>query len=252
MSLHYKISDKYLHLKDYLLDIKTNIDKHTHLIKNARNLVVIVKIKGKKYVVKSFGKPSFPNNYIYGSIRESKARRSYEYSNILLERGINVPEPVAHLEFYKSFALKESFYICRHYDYDLDAREMFENFDPDNPLWNAFLDFTYNLNEKGIDHRDYTKGNILIKKLKKDQFEFTLIDLNRIKFRTMNLSYCVKFLCKITHNPSQLDLIANYYSKRSGLYEGQWVGALHNAVANHENYKARKRYYRKIKKTYSR
>ena len=92
----------------------------------------------------------------------------------------------------------------------------------------------------------------MIKKLKKDQFEFTLIDLNRIKFRTMNLSYCVKFLSKITHNPSQLDLIANYYSKRSGLYEGQWVGALHTAVANHENYKARKRYYHKIKQTYSR
>ena len=252
MSLRYEISDKYLHLKDYLLDIKTNIKKNKDVIKDARNLVAIVKIKGKKYVVKSFGSPSFPNNYIYGRLRESKARRSYEYSNILLEKGINVPEPVAHLEFYESFALKESFYISRYYDYDLDAREMFNNFDSDSALWNAFLDFTYNLSKEDVDHRDYTRGNILIKKLKKDRFEFTLIDLNRIKFRNMNLSYCVEFLSKITHDPSQVDLIAKYYSKRSGLYQGQWVQALRGAVAKHENYKARNRYYRKLKQKYFR
>ena len=73
--------------------------------------------------VKQFGTPSFPNNFIYGKLRKSKARRSFEHAHRLLQLGFDTPLPYAYIEIYRRNALgipmlRRSYYICRHLPLD--------------------------------------------------------------------------------------------------------------------------------------
>jgi hypothetical protein len=42
--------------------------------------------------------PHLINKIVYKKFRKSKARRSYEYATLLLDKGIGTPQPIAFLE----------------------------------------------------------------------------------------------------------------------------------------------------------
>ena len=84
MSVKYNISPKYSSLKDSILDIKKNFRSSGELIKSGRNHLTVFEINGKKFVVKSFQKPTSIKSYTYGNIFPSKEKRSFDYAHILL------------------------------------------------------------------------------------------------------------------------------------------------------------------------
>jgi hypothetical protein len=51
--------------------------------------------------VKSFRVPNLVNKIVYAFFRPSKARRSYEFANILVEKEIGTPVPIAYFENFK-------------------------------------------------------------------------------------------------------------------------------------------------------
>ena len=58
MSLKYNISPKYSFLKEAILDVKKNFRSTGESIKSGRNHLKIIDLDDKKFVVKSFKKPT--------------------------------------------------------------------------------------------------------------------------------------------------------------------------------------------------
>ena len=130
------------------------------------------------FVIKSFGIPHFLQAVIYGLLRKSKARRSYEYA---LRIGDITPAPIAYRETRVCGLLRESYYVsvlssCTHTVGELIAGKLF----PDrNVILRRVGEFTARLHEHGIYHADYSQGNILFSD---DASKIQIVDLNRLRF----------------------------------------------------------------------
>ena len=72
-------------------------------------------------------------------------------------------------------------------------------------LLRAFARYTAALHEAGICHQDYSPGNVLVNG-EGDCFQFALIDINRMKFRQMDLKKGCKNLMRMFEN-EELSLI---------------------------------------------
>ena len=92
MSIKYNISPKYSPIKESILDIKKNFRSSGELIKSGRNHLKVFNINGKKFVVKSFQKPTSIKSYTYGNIFPSKAKDCFD---IRYKAGISIARKVA-------------------------------------------------------------------------------------------------------------------------------------------------------------
>ncbi len=61
-----------------------------------RNKIKLFDWNGKTINIKSFKIPNIINKVAYKYFRKSKAKRSFEYATILLEKGIGTPAPVSY------------------------------------------------------------------------------------------------------------------------------------------------------------
>ena len=104
------------------------------------------------------------NRIIYGNLRKSKARRSFEFAKRLASLGIKSPKPIAYYEFSTFGLFGKSYYISEHLAYDLTYRELTTDFNyPDHEIiLRAFTRFTYDLHQNGINFLDHSPGNTLI------------------------------------------------------------------------------------------
>ena len=167
--------------------------------------------------IKSFKVPNIFNQIAYKFLRKSKAERSFEYANKLLSKGIGTPQPFAYFEFASPFLFKKSYYLSEHLQCDLTYRELTTNFDyPDyEEILRAFTRFTFQIHEKNILFLDHSPGNTLIKK-GNDQFEFYLVDLNRMKFKSLDLDTRIKNFSRLTIHKSMVEVMSDEYAKLCG------------------------------------
>lgn len=184
-----------------------------------RNKIKLFESNGLTINVKSFKTPSFLNKIIYKYFRKSKARRSYEYASKLLEMEIGTPQPIAYFENFDAIGLKDSYYVSEHLDCDLTFRELV--LQPDFPEWETilrqFIQFSYTLHQKGIEFKDHSPGNTLIKKANDGRYEFYLVDLNRMSFhKEMPFEMRMRNLCRLTPKKEMVEVMSNEYAKVSG------------------------------------
>ncbi|MDT0687089.1 lipopolysaccharide kinase InaA family protein [Autumnicola psychrophila] len=183
------------------------------LDKGQRNDIKIFDLNGKKLNVKSFKKPNLINQVAYKYFRKSKARRSFENANYLLSHNLKTPVPVAYAEA-PGLLFTESFYVCEQIPYDLTFRELIH--EPDYPqreeILRAFTQFTFRLHENNVNFLDHSPGNTLIQ-TNNGNFEFYLVDLNRMKFEPLNFEERMKNLHRITRFEDMAKIIANEYAK---------------------------------------
>jgi len=106
--------------KDFLLNIKEHFNSSEKSIHKARNEIKILSHANQEVVVKSFKVPHLLNRLVYSFFRESKAKKSYEYSMKIIEF---VPKPIGYIEFFKQGLLHESYFVSEHFDYDFTIRE---------------------------------------------------------------------------------------------------------------------------------
>ena len=90
-----------------------------------------------------------------------------------------------------------------------------EKFDNRYFVFKQFAKFTYEIHNKGVFHSDYNHGNILFKD-NKGILELSLVDVNRMKFMTLNGNLRMKSMCRLTKNLDTLKLIIAHYCKASG------------------------------------
>jgi hypothetical protein len=200
------------------------------LIAGNRNTIKLFHINDNLTLnIKSFKKPFIINQIIYGYLRKSKAKRSFEHAKILIDKGIGTPNPIAYNENISLFGLLDSYYICEHIEADLTFRELVETEYPDaENILRQFIHFTYKLHENGIEFKDHTPGNTLIKSNQDGTYAFFLVDLNRMNFhKTMSFNLRMKNLSKITPQKKMIEIMSNEYSKISNenekiIFEAMW------------------------------
>lgn len=181
-----------------------------------RNIIKLFDLNGKTINIKSFKIPNLINKIAYRYFRKSKARRSFEYATILLEKGIGTPEPIAFQENFNFLGLKNSYYVSEHLAADLTYRELVEV--PDYPdrenILRQFTKFSFDLHEKGIEFLDHSPGNTLIKKNIEGRYDFFLVDLNRMEFhKSMSFEMRMKNLCRLTPLKEMVAVMSNEYAK---------------------------------------
>ena len=119
---------------------------------------------------------------------------------------------------YKTFLLfKKSYYISEQQDCDLTYRELTTDFDyPDyENVLRAFTRFTYSLHKKNVHFLDHSPGNTLIKRVG-DSYEFYLVDLNRMEFKTLDFETRIKNFSKLTIHKAMIEVMSDEYAKSSG------------------------------------
>lgn len=180
-----------------------------------RNTIKIFAINNDLVInVKAFKIPKFFNQFIYRYIRKSKAQRSFENANYLIEKGFHTPQPIAFVENNNLFGLQKSYYISEQLQMDLMFRELTTNIHyPDfDEIVRQFARFSFQLHEKGIEFIDNTSGNTLIKK-ENGQYNFYLVDLNRMNFHEkMSFELRMKNLSKLTSNDAIIKIISEEYA----------------------------------------
>ena len=182
-----------------------------------RNIIKIVKLQDLKINIKAFKIPNIFNQIAYKYFRKSKAQRSFEYAEKLIQLGVGTPMPIAYFEYKSLFLFKKSFYVSEQLDCDITYRELTKDFnypDYDNVL-RAFTRFTFQLHEKGIHFLDHSPGNTLIKKVG-NEYNFYLVDLNRMDFGDLDFDTRIKNFARLTIHKSMVEVMSDEYAKCSG------------------------------------
>lgn len=188
------INPKYNFLRRYLEKIPAEFNKHSgEVLYESRNLLQKEKVQDIELVVKSFKEPKLLNRIVYTYFRKSKALRSYQHSEILLNHGIFAPDPIACIIEYRNKLISNSYYINRYEDAKTVRDLMDGQVTGNEEVLNAFTSFIIKVHQNGIFHLDLSPGNILIRQDTK--YNFYLIDVNRMRFHSsINLkTVCYNF-----------------------------------------------------------
>nr|WP_317191308.1 lipopolysaccharide kinase InaA family protein [Flavobacterium agrisoli] len=200
-------------MKIFISDFK---NKGEDFVLGQRNQIKLFDVKGLILNIKSFKIPNLINKIAYKYFRKSKAKRSFEFATILLEKGIGTPKPIAYYENFNWLGLLDSYYVSEHLETELTFRELVEI--PDYPdhenILRQFTHFTFQLHEKGVEFLDHSPGNTLIKKREAGIYDFFLVDLNRMNFHSqMTFEQRMKNCSRLTPKKEMIAIMSNEYAK---------------------------------------
>ena len=213
------IHPNYKHLTSQILNEINSVNGiDANVFDNGRNLIAKVEVENEQLSIKSFKIPNSFNGFVYKFFRKSKAKRSFEYANILLKANILTPYPVAYVEEFNALGLKRSFYISKHLDYDFDFRELIHNpkFPDRENILKQFTEFTFKLHENNINFLDHSPGNTLIIKGESGNYNFYLIDLNRMQFETMDFEKRMHNFRRLWLSKTMINIMAKKYAELYG------------------------------------
>src|SRR5688572_11236202 len=130
-------------LKESLLNFE-NTGKN--FVVGTRNVIKLLEIDGHLLLVKSFKIPNSFNRIVYKYFRKTKARRSFEYADMLTQKGIGTPNAIAYFEKFDGLGLKESYYIYEYLNADFTFADITQPDFPDSEnILRQFTQFTYKL-----------------------------------------------------------------------------------------------------------
>ena len=217
--------------KDAIKDFIINFNSKGILFGDGkRNKIKVFELDTKSVNIKSFKVPNLINQVAYKFFRKSKAKRSFEYATRLMQMGIGTPTPIAYSENFSLVGLQDSYYVCQHLLTELTFRELVEIPDyPENELiLRQFVNFSFQLHDKGVEFLDHSPGNTLIKKVAESKYDFFLVDLNRMNFHeSMDFEMRMKNLSRLTPKKEMVAIMSNEYAKlypksESEILEKMW------------------------------
>lgn len=251
--IKYEINPGFNCLKNFILSMHELFPDFETTLQNSRNHVKVTEHNGIKLCIKSFGNTNPINRIVYSFLRASKAERSYNYALKLLHKNIKTPEPVAFIEYFdKNRVLSSSYYISIYQEHDFLLTDIFD-FELSDRL-DVLASFARyacnNLHDNGIFHKDLSSGNILIKNRADGQYDFYLIDLNRIRFRKrLSFRQRMSNLKRINGTIICLGTIAHFYAlehRGNSVYGALKLGLERLAWLKH---KRRKKKFKKLTST---
>lgn len=251
MKVIVKIHPDYARLEPFIREMvfgEESRPQGARVIYAGRNLLYRADIGGVPVVVKEFRKPNLINSFVYTTLRESKARRSFENALTMLRLGFLTPQPIAYAEVREGLRLMKSIYVCAELT---DAHEMrhWEDFDNADTLLPAFSKEIWRLHSMGVLHKDFSPGNILYTGDAESGYRFYYVDLNRMKFGVRKDARLMSMFRAINLSERETARLARLYAKYAGKEEERTVREAEAALAGYLRKRARKR---RLKKLFSR
>lgn len=246
------VHPEYEFMKPELMKMISNFHNEGKLVvAGSRNIIKSNVISNVKCSIKFFKTPGFFKSIIYGYFRQSKAKRSFDYANHLLKGNVLTPFPIAYYEEHSRLGiLKDSFYICKHVDYDFTFRELIHNplFPNRELILRKFAAFTFNMHEYGVNFLDHSPGNTLIVTNDND-YEFYLIDLNRMSFQNMSIAKRMDNFKKLWLSKAMVKIIGDEYAKLSNHDSNSLIKILMDSTLAFKKKITKKKYLkRKLKR----
>lgn len=210
----YTIHKDFLQYESFILSIPKLFENgEGEIIYKGRNELRSFEYKGMQMIVKSYRKPNFINRFIYGFIRPSKAKRSYDNALKLMEIGVGTPVPVAYINIRSFLLFDKSYFItlksgCSHVYSELFT----EKFKEEELILREVGKVTATLHNNGMAHLDYGRGNILFE-ITDNKIKIELVDLNRMYFGNLDMKRGCKNLERLPATPQMHSFLAEEYAK---------------------------------------
>lgn len=212
-------------LEDFIQQIAENFSHLGDEIYVGRNEVRLMSVDGKMLATKYFKRITLANRYIFSTVRKSKARRAFEYSQRLLQMGITSPQPVAYINCYKYGMLHKCYYISLYTDY-LPVQKIFDlPVSQSVEALRAFSRFIYRVHKAGVFHKDLTIINVLFA-FENNQYDFSLIDNNRMRFRPYSFKRAMSNMKRLTLPVETIGIIAASYAREAEVKEVKILNAI--------------------------
>lgn len=225
MKTEFFIHPSYAHLRDIIHEIPESFSSVGEEVYNGRNDVRLVNVNGVILAIKSFKRITLANRYIFATVRKSKARRAYEHSELLIQKGITSPQSVAYINCYQYGMLYHSYYVSLYTNYLplLDILQL--PISEAEPALKAFARFIFKVHKAGIFHKDLSIGNILYS-FKESQYDFSLIDTNRMRFCPYTFKRGMDNLNRLELPVETVGIIAAEYAHQAQVSEIMALNAL--------------------------
>ncbi len=219
------VKEKFSSLNDFVRQIPDNYADVGTEIYSGRNDVRVINLNGLVLAVKYFKKLTLANRYIYATIRKSKAQRAFEHTEWLLGQGISSPENVAYVNCYKFGMLHKSYYISLYSGYKPLKDMLSLPISESEEGLKAFARFTYKIHKAGVFHHDYSINNVLYSKVD-NQYDFSLIDNNRLKTSDYSFRKGMKNLNRMAIPVEGMGIVAAEYARVSGANDLEILNAM--------------------------
>ncbi len=242
------INPTYSHLASFVEELPSEFAKKGEIVYKSRNEIRRYDTTTPPVAVKRYKVPIFINRLVYGLFRPTKAERSYRYALRLQELGIGTPSPIAYSEQYKGGLLTTSYFVSEMVGHEYMMR-VFERCTLNEEyltLLHAFAQFTVELHEKGVHHRDYSPGNILFTK-RDDGYHFCLVDINRMQFGELSKKTCLRNFHRICGQEVVVRQLVEYYATLRGW---EVEAAVKEALRYREKILKRKKRKRELKQLF--
>jgi hypothetical protein len=215
--MNMRIHPDYLRLEHFIKRLPLDFEKEGQTIYKGRNELKVFTQDGLILNVKRYRKPIWVNRVAYTFFRKSKARRAYENALTLLSKGFETPIPIAYLELPQSGLLKDAFFVSIQCPYKRLFREFADGSDiaGREDIIRSFGVLIARLHEAGILHLDLSVGNVLFDE-EADGFHFSLVDLNRMKFRKIGLMEGCRNFERLRGSEDFFRLLTKTYARERG------------------------------------
>ena len=213
------IGDDFQDLSSFVRVLPVHFENGGTLIYEGRNKLKEFEIHGRKLIVKSYQLPHLINRIVYNSFRASKARRSYQYAQMLRKAGIGSPAPVGFYSTGTWLLFGRSYFVSLKSECPYTYRNLLEEtFTGDKEkVLRAIARTTAALHENGFLHKDYSGGNILFRETDKG-IEVEIIDLNRMRFGKVDIETGCKNFERLPGTYEMFVILADEYAKVRGFY----------------------------------
>jgi len=228
-------------------EILANFKNSDDVLRAARNTLKKITFDGRSCVVKAFRKPSFPQNYSYGLVSDSKAKKSYNNAHKLIKKGFITPAPIGYFESRKAGKLTFSYYICEYAEETETLRSIYKQSNTlSKPLIENFTTFCIELHNQGVLHRDFNPLNILVKDTDAIP-SFSLVDINRITwYQNLTLARSMHSLSRLGFPTEISHAIIDEYAKQKGVSNNQCLDLFTQAELKTKRYFDNKKRLRRI------
>jgi len=222
-------------------------DGSKDVIQAGRNTLKLITLDNDQCVIKAFRVPTFPQNYSYGLISKSKAEKSFRNATKLINLGFLSPKPIGYFEYRSQGKMLNSYYLCKFEEGSQTLADMLDA-DPtlDDDLIQQFAEYSFNLHDKGVLHRDFNPNNILISQVD-SKYSFSLVDINRITwFKKLSLQQSMQSLARLPLDDEVIDKLLHHYASKAQVNLDQCHSLLNQSRVKTQRYFRNKKRFRKI------
>lgn len=195
-------------------DIDKIFEEQGEVIYHQRNTIKVIEWGGHLINVKKYAVPNLINQIAYRWLRPSKAQRAYEYASVLNERGISTPESIGYIVRKGVFGVRESYLVT----FQSSLRRNFYEFDRGGAsgreeIIRGLARFAADMHHRGFLHKDFSPGNILFDSNQTGTYDYTVVDINRMRFGPVSLEAgCANFQ-RLWGDLSFLRILADAYAE---------------------------------------